>query len=64
MSMTIRADVPVAELVFSTLYEGKALVDAIRLQTSVPHLKRMADVICHNLDHRPTKPKPAPKMKR
>jgi hypothetical protein len=63
MSMTVRADVPVAELVFSTLYEGKMLVDAIRVQTSVPHLKRMADVICQNLDHYPTRATTSPKKK-
>lgn len=64
MNMTVRGDIPVAELVFSTIYEGKMLVDTIRVHTSVPHLKRMADVICHSLDHHPTKPLTAPKKKR
>ena len=58
MRMSVRADVPVAELVFSTVHEGKAVVDTVRMHTSVAHLKRVADVICQTLNHQPPKMKP------
>ena len=54
----LRSDVPVAELVFSTVHDGKAIVDTVRMHTSVAHLKRVADVICRTLDHQPPKMKP------
>ena len=58
MRMSVRTDVSVAELVFSTVHDGKAIVDTVRMHTSVAHLKRVADVICRTLDHQPPKMKP------
>lgn len=57
MRMSVRADVPVAELVFSTVHDHKTVVDTVRMHTSVAHLKRMADVICQTLNHQPPKAK-------
>lgn len=54
MGMTVRADVPVATLRFFTVLED-AQQEACRIQTNVPHLKRMVDVICRSINYYPTK---------
>lgn len=58
MRMSVRADPDVVELVFSTVYDRKTLVDAVRIHTSVTHLKAIANAICRTLKHTPPKQKP------
>ena len=48
MELVVRHDVPVATLRFYSSL-GDKLVETCRIQTSVPHLKAMADVINRNL---------------
>jgi hypothetical protein len=54
MELSLRADNPIALLRFYSVCPP-ALIEASRLQTSVPHLKQIADVICNTLDYYPVK---------
>ena len=54
MTISLRADVPIATLSFYSL-EPNRLREAARLQASVPHLQEVVDVICRTLDYYPEK---------
>lgn len=55
MTISTRADVPVATLSFYAVAMNK-LCEAARIQTSIPHLRQMVDVICRSIDYYPKKP--------
>ena len=57
MEIGIRGDVPVATLRFYGVCPP-FLIEALRLQTSVDHLRLIADVLCQSLNYYPSKPDP------
>jgi ribosome-binding factor A len=56
MELVVRADIPVATMVFLTaLPDEEAQQVACRLQTSTNHIKKIIDVLARALDHYPVK---------
>jgi len=55
MQLFVRGDLPFATLSFSTLIPPDKLIEAVRIQTTIPHMKAMAELICRNLDYYPIK---------
>ncbi len=55
MNIAYRADIPVVTLRFYSALKDQ-LCEASRLQTSVPHLRQIVDVICRAIDYYPKKP--------
>jgi len=55
MEMTVRSDIPVATLRFVAAIFPNHALEVSRLQTTVQHVKQMADLICRTLDYYPAK---------
>ena len=56
MEIAVRGDVPISTLRFYSAITNEKLCEAFRLQTSVPHLRSMVDVICRSIGYYPSKP--------
>lgn len=55
MTISVRSDIPVATLSFMSVLGGERQLEAGHIQTSIPHLKRMLDVIASSIDYYPEK---------
>lgn len=53
MELAVRGDTPVATLRFFSAIATEELVECARLQTSMEHLKAIADAICRATHHYP-----------